>query len=56
MIGPEVLDEQDTWHNAGDVALQALIDIANRAKAHADTELDAKRITNGMTLEEFLSL
>lgn len=55
MIGPEVQDDQDTWHNAGDVAQQAIADVANKAKDRADEEIDVKRVHNGMTLDEYLS-
>lgn len=55
MIGPEVQDDQDTWHHAGDVAQQTIADIANKAKDRADEELDAQRPSNGVTLDEYLN-
>lgn len=48
-------DASDTWHNAGDVAQQALADLANKRKDAADDALDAKRTHNGQTLDEFLA-
>jgi hypothetical protein len=47
-----------TWHNIGDVAEKALLavwDAANRAKDRQDEALDAMRVSNGMTLDEFLA-
>jgi hypothetical protein len=49
------LDVEYTWHNAGDVAAQAIWDIANRAKDRSDEELDSMRVHNGQTLDEFLA-
>lgn len=48
-------DESDTWVNAGDVAGMAVWKIANRAKDRDDERLDAMRVHNGMTLDEFLA-
>lgn len=48
-------DESDTWLLAGDVAEMAVWDIANRAKDRDDERLDAMRVHNGMTLDEFLA-
>ena len=55
MIDPgEVLDDEDTWVNAGEVAAMHVWNVANRAKDRHDEALDAMRIHNGMTLDEFL--
>lgn len=51
---PETKDAEDTWINAGDIAAQAVWDIANRVKDRCDEALDAMRVHNGMTLDEFL--
>lgn len=49
-------DDDDTiWMHAGDVAEMAMWDIANRAKDRDDERLDAMRVHNGMTLDEFLA-
>ena len=48
-------DEDDTWMHAGDVAEMAVWDAANRAKDRDDERLDAMRVHNGMTLDEFLA-
>ncbi len=48
-------DDADTWVLAGDVAEMAVWNIANRAKDRDDERLDAMRVHNGMTLDEFLS-
>jgi hypothetical protein len=53
-LKPPIIDLDD-WVLAGDVAEQLLCDIANAAKDAADTKLDAERITNGMTLAEYLA-
>lgn len=50
------LDVEYTWHNSGDVAQQALADLANRGKDRADTELDAKRVSGGLTLDEYFAI
>jgi hypothetical protein len=42
------------WVNIGDVAEMAIWNIANRAKDRHDEKLDAKRVHNGMALDEFL--
>lgn len=57
MIAPDstVDDDADTWVLAGDVAEMAVWDIANRAKDRDDERLDAMRVHNGMTLDEFLA-
>lgn len=47
-------DEADTWVRAGDIAEMAVWNIANRAKDRDDERLDAMRVHNGMTLDEFL--
>lgn len=52
---PFVEDEEDTWRHAGYVAEMAVWDAANRAKDRDDERLDAMRIHNGMTLDEFLA-
>jgi hypothetical protein len=46
--------DSDIWVLAGDVAMQLVADIANRAKDRADDALDAKRISDGKTLDEHL--
>lgn len=51
---PEI-DLKDTWHHAGYVAEMAVWDIANRVKDRHDETVDAMRVHNGMTLEEFLA-
>lgn len=46
-----------TWHNIGDVAEKGLLavwDAANRAKDRSDEALDAMRVSNGMTLDQYL--
>lgn len=53
-LKPPIIDLDD-WHNAADVAQTLVTDIANKAKDKANTELDAKRVHDGMTLEEFLA-
>lgn len=52
---PDTEDIEDCWVHAGDVAAQMVWDIANRAKDREDEKLDAKRVHNGMTLDEFLA-
>lgn len=52
-IKPLIIDLDD-WIHAGDVAETLVTDIANKARDKADEELDAKRVHNGMTLDEFL--
>lgn len=52
---PFVEEEDETWLHAGDVAETAVWDIANRAKDRDDERLDAMRVHNGMTLDEFLA-
>jgi hypothetical protein len=51
---PFIEDEDDTWVHAGDVAEMAVWNAANRAKDRDDERLDAMRVHNGMTLDEFL--
>lgn len=51
----QIDDVEDTWQHAGYVAEMAVWDAANRAKDRHDEELDAMRVNNGMTLDEFLS-
>lgn len=56
MIDPAFIeDAEDTWQHAGLVAEMAVWNIANRAKDKADEKLDAIRVHNGMTLDEFLA-
>lgn len=58
MINPAILmddDVEDTWHHIGYVAEMLVWDIANRAKDRHDEKLDAMRVHNGMTLDEFLA-
>lgn len=56
MINPSDIDDvEDTWHHAGLVAEMAVWNIANRAKDRHDEKLDAMRVHNGMTLDEFLA-
>jgi hypothetical protein len=50
----DISDECDTWHHAGYVAEMAVWDAANRAKDRDDEALDAMRVSNGMTLDQFL--
>jgi hypothetical protein len=52
---PFVEDEDDTWVHAGVVAEMLVWHIANRAKDRDDERLDAMRVHNGMTLDEFLA-
>ena len=40
---------------AGDVAQTLVTGIANKEKDRADEEMDAKRISGGQTLDEFLA-
>lgn len=57
MIAPLVSDDlsvEDSWTLAGHVSAQQVWDIANRAKDKSDEALDAMRVHNGMTLDEFL--
>lgn len=42
------------WGNIGRVAEVAVWDAANRAKDRSDEALDAMRVSNGMTLDQFL--
>lgn len=51
----EIEDIDDAWHHAGFVAEMAVWNAANRAKDRHDEELDAMRVHNGMTLDEFLA-
>jgi hypothetical protein len=51
----EVDDVDDTWVHIGDVAAMLIWNIANRAKDRDDERLDAQRVHNGMTLDEFLA-
>lgn len=48
-------DDEDTWQHAGYVAEMAVWNAANRAKDRDDERLDAMRVHNGMTLDEFLA-
>lgn len=48
-------DAYSTWHHAGYVADMAVWNVANRAKDREDEALDAMRVSNGMTLDEFLA-
>lgn len=43
------------WVNIGHVIDAAVWDAANRAKDRDDERLDAMRVHNGMTLDEFLA-
>lgn len=52
---PFVEDEDDTWVHVGVVAEMLVWNIANRAKDRDDERLDAMRVHNGMTLDEFLA-
>lgn len=55
--GASVPADFSTWHNIGDVAergIAAVWDAANRAKDRQDEALDAMRVSNGMTLDQFL--
>ena len=52
---PETEQDTDDFVLAGDVAQTIVIGIANKQKDRADTALDAKRVHDGMTLDEFLS-
>lgn len=52
---PPEIDLKDTWHHAGYVAEMAVWDIANRVKDRHDETVDAMRVDNGMTPEEFLA-
>jgi hypothetical protein len=42
------------WHHIGAVADVAVWDELNRVKDRQDEELDAMRVSGGMTLDEFL--
>jgi hypothetical protein len=48
-------DAYSTWRNLGRVAELAVWDIANRVKDRQDEALDAMRVSNGMTLDEYLA-
>lgn len=50
-------DFSSIWTNIGDVAEMGLAvwDLANRAKDRDDERLDAMRVHNGLTLDEFLA-
>lgn len=50
-----ITEDDDTWMHAGDAAELATWNIANRAKDRDDERLDAMRVHNGMTLDEFLA-
>ena len=56
-MSPEQItqDDEDTWVRSGDIAAQAVWDIANRAKDKSDAARDSMRLHNGMTLDEFLA-
>jgi hypothetical protein len=55
MIAPHTtVDDEDTWQHAGYVAEMAVWNAANRAKDRDDERRDAMRVSNGMTLDEFL--
>jgi len=43
-----------SWHHIADVFPTPVWDEANRAKDRQDEALDAMRISNGMTLDQFL--
>lgn len=47
-------DAYSTWHHAGDLAELAVWDVANRAMDRHDEALDAMRVSNGMTLDQYL--
>jgi hypothetical protein len=46
-------DQIGDWHHLGRV-VDAVWDQANRAKDRQDEALDAMRVSNGMTLDQFL--
>lgn len=47
--------DADDFVLAGDVAQNIVIGIANKQKDRFDEEMDARRVTNGKTLDEFLN-
>jgi hypothetical protein len=51
----EIEDHCGTWVHIGDVAAMLVWNIANRVKDCDDERLDAQRVHNGMTLDEFLA-
>jgi hypothetical protein len=51
----ENFTSNDSWALAGHVAQMLVTGIANKAKDQADEELDAKRVHQEMTLDEFLA-
>lgn len=58
MINPALYDDlsaEDSWALAGEVAAQQVWDIANRAADRCNEAVDAMRVHNGMTLDEFLA-
>lgn len=54
-LAPFAEDEDDTWAHVSVVAEMSVWNIANRAKDRNDERLDAMRVHNGMTLDEFLA-
>lgn len=56
MIDPiDIPESIGDWVHIGDVVEMAIWNIANRAKDRHDEKLDAMRVHNGMTLDEFLA-
>jgi hypothetical protein len=54
-MSADAISAEETWHQAGDVAQQAIADVENRAKDKTDEALDAQRVHGGQTLDEFLA-
>lgn len=52
---PEVPDQIGTWVHVSRGVAEAVWDAANRVKDREDEALDAMRVSNGMTLDEFLA-
>lgn len=56
MIEPDAIDfDAYTWTHVGDLVELDTWGAANRAKDRQDEALDAMRVHNGMTLDEFLT-
>jgi hypothetical protein len=51
----EPINPDDTWTHIGDLVAIDVWGVANRAKDKADEAIDAMRVHNGMTLDEFLA-
>lgn len=53
-ISPLTAEQIGTWTHISRGVEAAVWDAANRAKDRADEAVDAMRVSNGMTLDQFL--